>query len=1287
MTSLVRSSLALSIASLVFVAGLIMPPVSRADDIEVFFSTDVDVNAVPNVLFVLDTSRSMFIKEQQAPANPYAPLTDYSAYGSCQKDAYYWTSGSGDLPDCAVTSPAWQTLTTTQFDCPLWRVEVDQLGFSTKDSKVAQQASTGSQWNNLSVYPTQASSLTACLGDNTQASNAINWDQKVQGKAKYPNQSVTFFKGNWLNWMNQGAGEAYRIDLIREAVSRIVTNTEGIKVGLMRYGFDGSQKYTADTNPNGAICKIEPDENGDGVINALDEASRSSNGAPVVFPVTDLDGPALNGFFGADVRAQLRFQLGTGSSNEVLYGLNADDGINVNPQESDQDRGFQTVTGGGSTCPIPLFSPGGRTPVGGAMYEAYLYYSGKQWSQKYGKNNDFGSTFSYPSVPQSRTGEIYNSPITQSRAKNFIVLLSDGTTEQDNDIDGPIQSLPGFQAKIGSNKCDEDPYMAATGTPPPSKCVDDAAEYMYETDLSTSVEGLNNVITYTVGFKLGSDSVGNAARNLLRETATRGGGKFFEAGNTVALEDALGKIVREILTENTSFSAPAVTVNAFNRTQNLNDLYMSLFRPAFNYRWVGNIKRYQLDPFDGDILDALGNPAIDPASGFFRTSSRSFWSGLADGNDIARGGAASKIAWGSRSIKTTNGSATVELTAAGLTASDLNIVTGDYVLTGNSGSGALTATNLLEWFYGRDAQDADGDTSTTDSREDMGDPLHSRPVTVIYGGSASSPDLYDDALFVVTNDGVLHAIDPTNPSNESAAGTEYWSFVPRDQIARIRELYYNRDLTDPEDRGYGLDSNIRVLRIDHNNNGVIEPSGSPSDKVYLFFGQRRGGKNYYAFDVSTRGSPRLMWSRNYAASSDGAAGQSWSTPQTAKVRVGSTLTDVLIFGGGYDTGQDLVAYSEDDEGRGIYMVDALNGDVIWRAGPDAGANLQLTQMKHSIPGEVRVIDLTGDGLADRMYAADLGGRIWRFDIFNGRTASSTTEGDRLVEGGMLASLGNVEDTTRDQANTLRFFYSPDPAMVTLGGTTFINVAIGSGHRELPATDKTAENWFFSVRDRNVLTPLRSSWYKSSCTSSTTPCHEIVDETDLVDLTDSVGTTASASVPLGTGGWRIAFDEIGEKVLAESRTFQGDVYFTTYSPVPRGSTADGCGITFGLNKLYIVNALDARPVRVADATAESTDDRSSELAQGSISPEVVFIFPTPPMVAYCNASAGCDPTDPTTWPPPPPNCTGACNPQDPSTWPPVPGPAVPPICLVGLETCGFGLTNPPVRTYWRQRGVN
>ncbi len=45
-----------------------------------------------------------------------------------------------------------------------------------------------------------------------------------------------------------------------------------------------------------------------------------------------------------------------------------------------------------------------------------------------------------------------------------------------------------------------------------------------------------------------------------------------------------------------------MAVNAFNRTQNLNYLYMSVFKPATSYRWLGNIKKYRVTP-DGEIRD------------------------------------------------------------------------------------------------------------------------------------------------------------------------------------------------------------------------------------------------------------------------------------------------------------------------------------------------------------------------------------------------------------------------------------------------------------------------------------------------------------------------------------------------------------------------------------------------------------------------------------------------------------------------------------------------------------
>jgi len=1270
-----RYALFTSLAGLVLAAGLASPPRAAADDIEVFFSDAPDPDAKPNILFILDTSQSMYTVESSTPAAPYDPATTYG--GSCDSAKYYWTVTGQATPKCGESG--WAALDDTQFNCPNWKGDVNTKGLQTKTSRVAQRPS--ANWGNITTHPSQTAGDTACQGDTSPTPSGVNWSAKNKGKDVYPSVSYTFYDGNWLNWAAQSGGDKYRIDLIREAVAEVIESTSNIKVGLMRLGYDGDRVFRQNT---GTACEIEPDPV---------EGSRSSNGAPILFPVTDLESTTgVTGFpLSKDtiagetpVRSQLRYQLGIDNRLATM-------GWVVDPSKTDGDQPFQIAKGGGNTCPIPLFTPGGRSPLGGAMYEAYNYYAGNEWSQKYGKQADLGSTFDYPSVPQSLIAgtERYKSPISQSCAKNFIILLSDGTTEQDNDVDGSIERLPGFGTAVGRD-CDDDPYLDVNGNPPPSQCVDDAAEYMLETDLNPSLPGINNVITYTIGFKLGNDAVANSARQLLEETATRGGGSFYEAGNAVELKDRFGTIIREILTLNTSFSAPAVTVNAFNRTQNLNDLYMSLFRPAFNYRWNGNIKKYQLDPMDGDILDAAGRPAVDPGSGFFFNNARSFWSATADGSDITAGGAAGLLEYDERTVLTTNSSGdTVELDSTGLyTDGQLGILSGDQIKS-PADTNLLTATNLIQWFHGKDIADEDGDTLTDESRYEMGDPLHARPVSVIYGGTVSSPSVDDAVLFAVTNDGVLHAFNPS-----SSDPSERWAFIPRDLVGRMRDLYYNRVLTQPEDRGYGLDNNIRVLRIDNNNNGIIEPASPQNDKVYLYFGQRRGGTMYYAFDVSTKSSPRLLWSRSYA--SDG-AGQSWSTPQVSRVRDGSTAKNVLVFGGGYDVArQGGINYVEDTVGIGVYIVDALTGDLIWRAGPDSGANLRLTEMRHSMPADVRAFDLTGDGFLDRIYASDLGGRVWRFDVFNGKASTGTSEGDRLVEGGMFASLGNAEDgSSRLQSNTIRFFYSPDPALITEPGPSFINVGIGSGNRELPATDKTVQNWFFSMRDYNVLTQLRSSWYKDDCTGATTPCHEIIVEGDLEDLTSTVGASATTSVPVGAGasrGWRIALEEEGEKVLAESRTFQGDVFFTTYAPVQYGVTDDGCGTKFGLNKLYVVNAVDARPAYNYDAAVgESVADRSKELAQGSIAPEVVFIFPTPPTTRVptaCANTPGCDPDDPSTWPVPP-SCasTPGCDPDDPSTWPVRPGSALPPICLVGLESCGFGLANPPVRTYWRQRGAN
>ena len=540
-----------------------------------------------------------------------------------------------------------------------------------------------------------------------------------------------------------------------------------------------------------------------------------------------------------------------------------------------------------------------------------------------------------------------------------------------------------------------------------------------------------------------------------------------------------------------------------------------------------------------------------------------------------------------------------------------------------------------------DIDDDNSDGVTTDPRFAMGDPMHGRPATVIYGGTVTSPDPNDGVVYAVTNDGYLHAIDAVD-------GHELWAFIPKQMLARMRNLHLNDALSD---RVYGLDGNIRVLKNEVNENGVLEPSLGES--VYIYFGMRRGGNEYYGLNVTDRNAPTLLF--KIGPSEAGLklmknAGQSWSTPTVARVNIsGATqnaLQQVLVFGGGYNTIQDNGPYATDTVGNQIFMVDAVSGNRLWYAGPssDASANLRHASMLHSIPGDVRIFDLTGDGYADRMYAADMGGRVWRFDISNGQTAAN------LVTGGVFASLGNAHLTTHPDATTRRFYNAPDVSFLSSGGLTWLNLALGSGYRAHPLNVNTQDR-FYSLRDQRPFARLTQAQYDSST---------VITEADvnLIDVTGNIAPT----IPAGATGWRMDLHRpsagwTGEKSLSEARTVQSMIQFATYEPnAASTSSSSSCTPGLGTNRLYTVSAFTGAPVLDREsptAPPDSVDDRDTELSQGGIAPEVVWLFPSP--------------DNPTT-------CVGAaCRP--------------PPQCLIGLENCGVGINLAPVRTFWRQTGVN
>lgn len=1241
----------LGIACLVLAAGSLQP-VSAADT-EAFEPQSVE-STNPNVLFLVDSTLSL---ATGTTAPTYVPGTNYATYlkqnEACTATTAFSDPTAAGLPDCKKNQGIIK-VPVANIVCDAASIdELKNSGVLERKFVVRRTQGQNVFWDALT--PSYSSGSVYCEGSApSEASNAF---------AAITSPTRLYY-GNWLNWnkavplLPAVSGES-RMEVLKDALETIATKYSGkINIGMMR------------TSTSGA--------GSDG---------GSGTGGMVVFPVTAMDVSAkyaayydnkdLNGDGAVNTLDDFIWTM------RLRVACKQDQNCDGDPPPVTECKPNDP----NADCVAVMNPNGGTKPLAEMLYEAYLYLKGEL--VQYGTRSSIDPTIAFNSVaeslvnPGASPGQArYKTPIDKCQ-KTHIILLTDGISAQDassnSAIRSLVESLPEDTLTTGgysfrNNQLVYPVNSWTSNAKAPSEYIDDLAFYLNASPL--------DVRTHTVGFALTGSTDQVDATQLLNDVAKAGGTeKAVLADTAEALVVALDDIITRTLVGNTAFSAPSVTINAFNRTQNLNDLYMAVFRPEYLRQWKGNVKKYRVNPVTGNIEDVNGNVAVSSQTGFFIADSQSFWSSTYDGGLAPEGGAASRLAdYTSRSILTDGSGTTLQELgsfAAGLTADEKRLV---FNLTNPDAAAVDSATtSLVNWLYGADLYDEspvgpdpdedglfnDGNGVTAESKRLMGDPLHSRPAVVVYGQDSlpfpqTGPDPEDAVVFITTNEGVLHALDARN-------GNELWAFAPKDLLYRL-DFLRNRtgetplkDRTDP--RFYGIDGSIRVLRIDRDQDGPID--STKGDKVFLFFGLRRGGDAYYAFDVTDKDSPKLLWKFRLP---DGA--QSWSIPTVGDfVRVniksapyGSTSgfnnanaenRYVMVIGGGFDPSNDAQGFARDGRGNKIYMLDIASGAVLWSAGPTgtgSTANLKLSRMQHSIVADIRVVDLSGDRFADRMYAADLGGQVWRFDIHNGEAAAD------LVDGGLIASVGG-EDASEDR----RFYYAPDVAEVRCGGQVFYNVAIGSGDRENPVSETNVRNAFFSFRDKLMRTQVPTANYKTSCTNPDEICFQtILDDSSLVDVT----TTATPTIGADKAGWRmdlisVSVDgttgtattaERGEKALAESRTFAGGVYFTTYAPETRDRL--DCSTNVGINRLYVVNACNAAPVFNYDGQTGSVTvaDRSRTLAQGSIAPEVVFIFPTPP-----------------------PGCTSRdCMP--------------PPQCLVGLASCGRGIANRPVRVFWRERGA-
>jgi type IV pilus assembly protein PilY1 len=724
-----------------------------------------------------------------------------------------------------------------------------------------------------------------------------------------------------------------------------------------------------------------------------------------------------------------------------------------------------------------------------------------------------------------------------------------------------------------------------------------------------NLEGKQNVTSYFLvdPTKINKTTIGYA-------TAGGTGVPLPLSANPDELVTTLENILRQILSVSTTFVAASVPVNVFNRAEIVDNVFVALFQvdPDGKPVWNGNLKKLKLSSLDGAslLVDALDNPAI-AGDGRIREDALSFWTvGAAlpppdptqgevsgrDGRSVSRGGAGQLVpgfisgspglvnGMGGRQLLFDRGSGLAALNADSTTANELQADLG--------AADEAEATELISFARGTDIDDLDNDGNLTEARRWIfGDPLHSRPLPLNYGArngyTTSNPAIY---VAVASNDGFLHFIrNRTTTGSEN--GEEMWAFMPRSTMAALKTLRANgTGMPHP----YMVDGAPVAYIDDSNHNGTIEAG----EEAYLYVGLRRGGKAYYALDVSNPDSPELLWT--IGKGGDFAElGHTFSDPRVGHVNLGSGPQPVLIFGGGYDMNKDIRGSvgTDDSEGNAIYVVDAKTGALIWKA-RGGGASPTASVFEHpdlvdSIPSMVTVADTDGDLLLDRILVGDTGGNVWRADL----TGSDTSRW-KLTR---LAALGRHAEGGK--SNDRRFFHRPDLVPAEDENGLFDAVLIGAGDRPDPLDiGGVVTNYFYMLKDRNV------------ANGAATDLN--LEPADLGDVTDNcLQEGSSCSVDL-TNGWKLQLEDTGEKVLSTPITIAGTVFFTSYVP-SRSSGGDTCAPAEGRGRLYALSLKTAASVINYDTSdddpnfpdeATTKNDRSTDLNSPGIPAEVVALPP-------------------------------------------------------------------------------
>ncbi|GLK89109.1 pilus assembly protein [Pseudomonas turukhanskensis] len=380
-------------------------------------------------------------------------------------------------------------------------------------------------------------------------------------------------------------------------------------------------------------------------------------------------------------------------------------------------------------------------------------------------------------------------------------------------------------------------------------------------------------------------------------------------------------------------------------------------------------------------------------------------------------------------------------------------------------------------------------------------------------------------VYVGANDGMLHAFDD--------AGKETFAFIPSSVISNLYKLM-DPDYTSSAHQYY-VDGTPTVADVYFSN----------AWHTVLVGTLRGGGRALFALDITDPANIKLLWEKSYSDSAYAELGYTYAKPVIARLHSGDWA---VIAANGVNSTNDKAV---------LYVINVQDGALI--------KALTTTDSASGANGlsSPYVADIDGDLIADYVYAGDLHGNLWRFDLISiggSLTDSAISSTFRVAFGGSPLYTA-AATSTAGASNTTQPITSSPYVIAHPSGTGHL-VIFGTG-KYMEAADAAADTTkamsvygIWDTQTAGEYTTSTPTLTSSKLQAQTFGANTTITYTSTSgsNVTTTANTLSSNAVSwfnndgsIKTYGWYLNLPLTGEMVVNKPLTVSSSVLITSLAP--------------------------------------------------------------------------------------------------------------------------------------------